>query len=48
MTPLRLAIVVVAAVIVLAIGGCVAFGIGSGSSDGSSGDLLTTPTETTP
>jgi hypothetical protein len=47
MTPLRVAIVVVVAFLVLVIGGCVVFGVGS-NDDGNVDDLLTTPTETTP
>ena len=47
MTPLRIAVAVLVAVLVLTIGGCVVFGIGS-SEDGDVGDLLTTPTQTTP
>jgi hypothetical protein len=47
MTPLRIAIVVVVAVLVLFIGGCVVFGLGT-NSEGDLGDLLTTPTETAP
>ena len=48
MTPLRLAIIVVVAVIILTIGGCVAFGVGSTSSGSDLDDLLTTPTPTAP
>jgi hypothetical protein len=47
MTPLRIAIVVVVALLVLFIGGCAVFGIGS-PGEGDIGNLLTTPTETTP
>jgi hypothetical protein len=47
MTPLRIVIVVVVVVVLLFIGGCAVFGIGM-NSEGDLGDLLTTPTETTP
>ncbi len=47
MTPLRIAIAVIVAFLVLFIGGCVVFGIGT-SEQGDIDDLLTTPTETTP
>ena len=47
MTPLRIAVAVLVAVVVLMIGGCIVFGIGS-SEEGDVGDLLTTPTQTTP
>lgn len=47
MTPLRIAILVVVAVLVLLIGGCVAFGVGT-TGEGDPGDLVTTPTETAP
>lgn len=47
MTPLRIAIVVVVAALLLFIGGCVVFGIGT-NSEGDLGDLLTTPTATSP
>jgi hypothetical protein len=47
MTPLRIAIVVVVAVLVLFVGGCAVFGLGT-NSEGDLGDLLTTPTEPTP
>ena len=47
MAPLRVAIAVIVAFLVLFIGGCAVFGLGT-SSDGDVGDLLTTPTETTP
>lgn len=44
MTPLRIAVAVLVALLVLMIGGCIVFG--TGSSD--AGDLPTTPTQTTP
>jgi nitrogen fixation-related uncharacterized protein len=47
MTPLRIALLVVVAVVVLFIGGCALFGLGT-NSQGDLGDLLTTPTATTP
>jgi hypothetical protein len=47
MTPLRIAIIVGVAAVLLFIGGCAVFGIGT-SNDGDLGNLLTTPTETTP
>ena len=47
MTPLRIAIAVVVAVLLLLIAGCLAFGIGT-NDDGDLGDLLTTPTATSP
>jgi hypothetical protein len=47
MTPLRIALVVVAAVLVLFIGGCALFGLGT-NSQGDLGDLRRTPTATTP
>lgn len=46
-TALRTALVVLLAVVVLTVGGCIAFGIGS-SDEGDVDDLLTTPTRTTP
>ena len=47
MSWVRLALAVVAAFLLLVIGGCVVFGIGS-SDGGSVGDLLTTPTQIGP
>jgi hypothetical protein len=47
MTPLRIAIAVVVVVLLLLIGGCAVFGIGT-NDDGGLGDLLTTPTATSP
>jgi hypothetical protein len=47
MSPLRVAAVVILAFLVLVIGGCVVFGIGT-SGEGDVDDLFTTPTETTP
>jgi hypothetical protein len=47
MTPLRIAIAVVVAVLLLLIGGCVVFGIGT-NDDGNLADLLTTRTATSP
>jgi hypothetical protein len=46
MTPLRVVVAVLVAVLVLTIGGCVIFGIGS-QQEGDVDDL-TTPTQTTP
>jgi hypothetical protein len=45
MTPLRIAIAVLVAVLVLFVGGCLLFGTGTSSSIGGP---PTTPTETTP
>jgi hypothetical protein len=45
MTPLRIAVAVVVAVLLLLIAGCVVFGIGT-NDDGDVGNLLTTPTVT--
>ena len=47
MTPLRIAIAVVVVVLLLFIGGCVVFGVGT-NDDGDLADLLTTPTATSP
>ena len=47
MPPLRIAIAVLVAVLLLIIGGCVVFGIGT-NADGNLADLLTTPTATSP
>lgn len=47
MTPLRIALLVVVAVLVFFIGGCALFGLGT-NSQGDLGDLLKTPTETAP
>jgi hypothetical protein len=47
MTPLRIALLVAAAVVVLFIGGCALFGLGT-NSQGDLGDLLRTPTTTAP
>jgi hypothetical protein len=47
MTPLRVAIAVVVAALLLLIGGCVVFGVGT-NDDGDLGNLVTTPTTTSP